>query len=292
MMSAERGAAANTLAAYARDLGDYAEFLAFPPGEAGPEHVRAFMADLEARGMARSTAARKLSAVRQFHHFLLSEGISRKDPTQTLAGPKKASVLPKTLAMAEVDRLLEQAREAAKAAKKGVDKVRLTRLYCLVELLYSTGMRVSELVGLPLRTVLADPRLLTIKGKGGRERLVPLNPGACGAIKAWLKLRPKAESPWLFPSPQGPGPLTRQHFANELKGLAASVGISPAQVSPHVLRHAFASHLLEGGADLRAVQQMLGHADISTTQIYTHILTERLKKLVGERHPLAGKRRG
>ena len=188
--------------------------------------------------------------------------------------------------MAQVERLLEAAREAVEKAK-GPGKVRAVRLHCLVELLYATGLRVSELVSLSVRMVKADPRILTIKGKGGRERLVPLNLSAGVALKNWLKLRPEPHSPWLFASPQAEGHLTRQHFANELKSLAASVGISAASISPHVLRHAFASHLLAGGADLRAVQQMLGHADISTTQIYTHVLAERLRKLVEENHPLA-----
>lgn len=286
MMSAERGAAANTLAAYERDLRDYAAFLGGQAVEAGPDDIRRFLAHLEAQGMARTTAARKLSAVRQFHHFLLGEGVARRDPTQTIPSPKRALPLPKVLSVAQVDRLLEAAREAVERAK-GPGKVRAARLHCLVELLYATGLRVSELVGLTVRMVKADPRILTIKGKGGRERLVPLNASAGAALKNWLKLRPEPNSEWLFASPQAEGHLTRQHFANELKSLAASVGISAASISPHVLRHAFASHLLAGGADLRAVQQMLGHADISTTQIYTHVLAERLRKLVEDNHPLA-----
>lgn len=286
MMSAERGAAGNTLAAYERDLRDYGTFLGGRMAQAGADDIRAFLAHLEAQGMARATSARKLSAVRQFHHFLLGEGVATRDPTQTVSSPKRALPLPKVLSVAEVDRLLEAAREAAMAAK-GAAKVRLARMHCLVELLYATGLRVSELVGLTVRTVKADPRVLTIKGKGGRERLVPLNVSAGEALKIWLKLRPEPESEWLFASPQGPGHLTRQHFANELKVLAATAGISAANISPHVLRHAFASHLLAGGADLRAVQQMLGHADISTTQIYTHVLAERLRRLVEENHPLA-----
>ena len=286
MMSAERGAAANTLAAYERDLRDYAAFLGGQAVAAEPDDIRRFLVHLEAQGMARTTAARKLSAVRQFHHFLLSEGVARGDPTQTISSPKQALPLPKVLSVAQVERLLEAAREAVEKAQ-GPGKVRAVRLHCLVELLYATGLRVSELVSLSVRMVKADPRILTIKGKGGRERLVPLNLSAGVALKNWLKLRPEPHSPWLFASPQAEGHLTRQHFANELKSLAASVGISAASISPHVLRHAFASHLLAGGADLRAVQQMLGHADISTTQIYTHVLAERLRKLVEENHPLA-----
>jgi integrase/recombinase XerD len=286
MMSAERGAAANTLAAYERDLRDYAAFLGGQAAEAGPDDIRRFLAHLEAQGMARTTAARKLSAVRQFHHFLLGEGLAQRDPTQIVSSPKRALPLPKVLSVAQVDRLLEAAREAVERAK-GPGKVRAARLQCLVELLYATGLRVSELVGLTVRTVKADSQVLTIKGKGGRERLVPLNASAGVALKNWLKMRPEPNSEWLFASPQALGHLTRQHFANELKGLAASVGISAASISPHVLRHAFASHLLAGGADLRAVQQMLGHADISTTQIYTHVLAERLRKLVEDNHPLA-----
>ena len=286
MMSAERGAAANTLAAYERDLRDYAAFLGGQAAEAGPDDIRRFLAHLEAQGMARTTAARKLSAVRQFHHFLLGEGLAQRDPTQIVLSPKRALPLPKVLSVAQVDRLLEAAREAVERAE-GPGKVRAARLQCLVELLYATGLRVSELVGLTVRTVKADSQVLTIKGKGGRERLVPLNASAGVALKNWLKMRPEPNSEWLFASPQALGHLTRQHFANELKGLAASVGISAASISPHVLRHAFASHLLAGGADLRAVQQMLGHADISTTQIYTHVLAERLRKLVEDNHPLA-----
>jgi integrase/recombinase XerD len=286
MMSAERGAAANTLAAYERDLRDYAAFLGGQAAEAGPDDIRRFLAHLEAQGMARTTAARKLSAVRQFHHFLLGEGLAQRDPTQIVSSPKRALPLPKVLSVAQVDRLLEAAREAVERAE-GPGKVRAARLQCLVELLYATGLRVSELVGLTVRTVKADSQVLTIKGKGGRERLVPLNASAGVALKNWLKMRPEPNSEWLFASPQALGHLTRQHFANELKGLAASVGISAASISPHVLRHAFASHLLAGGADLRAVQQMLGHADISTTQIYTHVLAERLRKLVEDNHPLA-----
>ena len=286
MMSAERGASAHTLAAYGRDLAEYAEFLGKPADQASPDDVTDFMADMDARGFAATTAARKLSAVRQFHHFLLTEGITKRDPTQSLAGPKKPKALPKILNIEDVERLLKVAQEQASSAK-GKQKERLTRLWCLVELLYATGLRVSELVSLRVRAVMADPRILTIKGKGGRERLVPLNDGAGQALKAWLKMRPDKESVHLFASPQAEGHLTRQHFANELKYLAGLAGISSKAISPHILRHAFASHLLAGGADLRAVQQMLGHADISTTQIYTHVLEERLKKLVETSHPLA-----
>ena len=286
MMSAERGASANTLAAYGRDLSEYIEFLGKSPDLAERQDVLAFLADLDARGLSASSAARKLSAIRQLHHFLLTEGISKRDPTQTLSGPKKAKPLPKILGVEEVERLLKTAEEQVKIAKNK-QKERLIRLRCLVELLYATGLRVSELVSLRVRSVLADPKVMTIRGKGGRERLVPLNERAGEALKAWLKVRPEPESVYLFASPQADGHLTRQHFANELKYLAGLAGISTRAISPHVLRHAFASHLLAGGADLRAVQQMLGHADISTTQIYTHVLEERLKKLVESNHPLA-----
>lgn len=288
MMSAERGVSPNTLAAYARDLTGYAEFMGSRLDAAGPEDVRAFLDHLEANGMARTSARRKLSAVRQFHVFLFGEGLSARDPTQTVSGPRKPQALPKTLSVQQVDKLLLAAREAVRQAP-GKLKARHVRLMCLVELLYATGLRVSELVGLKLREAMADPRMLTIRGKGGRERLVPLNGSAAAALKEWLGLREPRTSGWLFPSPQGEGHLTRQHFANELKGLAVGAGISAKAISPHVLRHAFASHLLAGGADLRAVQQMLGHADISTTQIYTHVLAERLKQLVEENHPLASK---
>jgi integrase/recombinase XerD len=288
MMSAERGLARNSLAAYGRDLADYAAYLQGRVAVRAAD-IEGFLGHLETQGMARTTARRKLSAVRQFHKFLFGEGMEATDPTLTVTGPRKEQSLPDVLSTAQVERLLGVAREAYAVAPPKL-KARAARLHCLVELLYATGLRVHELVGLALATVLAEPRVLTIKGKGGRERLVVLNPGAMAALQLWLGERKGPVSVWLFPSPQGPGHLTRQHFANELKVLAGAAGIDPARISPHGLRHAFASHLLAGGADLRAVQQMLGHADISTTQIYTHVQTARLQQLVEEKHPLGTKR--
>jgi integrase/recombinase XerD len=293
MMSAERGASPNTIAAYHRDLTDYARFL----GAAGysflsatQEAARSFLADIEARHMARTTAARKLSAIKQFHRFLLAEGIAPGDPIQAIAGPKPGRALPKLLSIEEVGKLLAAAQEAAES-EQGRGRFRAVRLYCLLEVLYASGMRVSELVSLPLAAARCDERFLTVRGKGGRERLVPLNDRARTAVNSLLRMKrgtsQNLPQRYLFSSHGGSGHLTRQRFAQELKTLAVKAGLSPRKVSPHVLRHAFASHLLAGGADLRAVQQMLGHADISTTQIYTHVLAERLKHIVETHHPLA-----
>jgi integrase/recombinase XerD len=293
MMSAERGARPNTLEAYRRDLCDYAGWLR--GGElpsATSETIRAYMRGLDDLGMAASTAARRLSAVRQFHKFLYSEGLSTTNPATVVEGPARGRALPKTLAHEEVDRLLECARDQAERAR-GRDKLKAVRVHCLVELLYASGLRVSELVSLTVQTVRADDRLLTITGKGGRERLVPLSDAARRAIGNYLRVarklgvEPGVRSPWLFPGHGREGHLTRQQFGLDLKELAMAAGLSVSKVSPHVLRHAFASHLLAGGADLRAVQQMLGHADISTTQIYTHVLDERLKAVVAQHHPLS-----
>ena len=295
-MSAERGASRNTLAAYERDLTHYMEFL-FSRGRAStnatPESVREFIAHMAKRNLASTTAARKLSAVKQFHRFLLAEGIAGENPVAVISGPKLGRPLPKLLSVDEVDRLIAVATDQAQRAE-GKDRFRAQRLYCLLEVLYATGLRVSELVGLPVNAAYGSERMLTVRGKGGRERLVPLNEKAAQALKTFLNLRQdnqKAnESRYLFSSHGEQGHITRQHFAQELKALAAAAGLRPERISPHVLRHAFASHLLAGGADLRAVQQMLGHADISTTQIYTHVLSERLKRLLETHHPLAKRR--
>ena len=299
MMSVERGVAANTLSAYQRDLDDYLANLerrGRKLRDVSSEDIRHYLRGLDECGLARSTAARRLSAVRQFHRFLYAEGIAERNPAIVIDGPKPQRPLPKVLSTQEVDRLIEAARDAAQRTR-GKAQTRAARLYCLVELLYATGMRVSELVGLTMRAVGGDEHFLTVRGKGGRERLVPLSPAAREAIAAYMAVRDAdepaqaaTETTWLFPSRGKQGHLTRQHFALELKALAADVGLDTRQVSPHVLRHAFASHLLAGGADLRAVQQMLGHADISTTQIYTHVLAERLKQIVEKHHPLAQKR--
>jgi integrase/recombinase XerD len=294
MMSAERGASRNTLEAYGRDLADYASFL----GQIGVsiksakiEDVRAFLAALAKRQLAKTSAARKLSAVKQFHRFLLSEGLAQHNPVSIVEGPKLGRPLPKIMSVDEVDRLIAAAKESADQAS-GEKKFRAVRLYCLIEVLYATGMRVSELLALPVSAANSNEQVLLVQGKGGRERLVPLNEAARTALKNFLSLRIGDQSSgegFLFASRGGSGHLTRQHLGQELKALATTAGLPPAKISPHVLRHAFASHLLAGGADLRAVQQMLGHADISTTQIYTHVLAERLKRIVETYHPL-GKR--
>jgi integrase/recombinase XerD len=290
MMSAERGAARNTIEAYRRDLGDYCAFLGrkgVAVTAAGREQVTQYLAELDANGIAASSSARKLSALRQFHKFLAADGIRADDPTRIIASPKARRSLPKVLSVAEIDRLLQLAEsevelEGATEAQRAMSH----RLYLLLELLYATGMRVSELVSLKRAQVMRDASFLTIRGKGSKERIVPLTDRARDAVKAYVAtLEPG--SPWLFPAGGETGYLSRQVFARELKGLAARAGISAARISPHVLRHAFASHLLAGGADLRVVQTLLGHSDISTTQIYTHVLDEKLRTLVESHHPLA-----
>ncbi len=292
MMSAERGAARNSVLAYGRDLEDYGAFLtsrARDPKAANSDDVRGYLVDLEARGMARSSTARKLSAIKQFHLFLQGEGLATQNPATIVEGPKKHATLPKILADSDVEKLLQSAAEAVVSAKP-TERFRTMRLHCLIELLAATGLRVSELVGLKLNAVQAERDFLTIKGKGGRERMVPVSRRAQAVLRDYLdvlKSRDTAPSLWLFPSHGKSGALTRQHFALELKDLARSAGLHADKISPHVLRHAFASGLLAHGADLRAVQQMLGHADISTTQIYTHVQTERLMATVENHHPLA-----
>jgi len=293
-MAAERGAAANTLAAYRRDLAHYATWLARDgraAERAGRAEIEAYLAALEADGMSPATRARRLAAIRQFYRFALSEGWRADDPAARIGGPRPPRRLPKTLSVAEVDRLLAAARAwPGGAEKRG-------RLLCLVELLYATGMRVSELVSLPAAAARGNPRMILVTGKGGRERMVPLSPPARAALADWLGLRDAAEaerrraggrpSPWLFPSRSKGGHLTRIGFYLALKEVAAAAGLDPSVISPHTLRHAFATHLLANGADLRSIQQLLGHADVSTTEIYTHVLDERLKALVLEKHPLA-----
>jgi integrase/recombinase XerD len=291
MMSAERGAAANTIAAYRRDLEDYSGILLTKgsrPTEAGQELITAYLDRLNSEGLSASSSARRLSAIRQFHKFLCAEDVRPDDPTRIIASPRARRGLPKVLSVEEVDRLLSLAEEEAgrhdPASPKGKSA---RRLYVLLELIYATGMRVSELVGLPLAAVMRETSFLTITGKGGRERVVPLNDRARDALTAWLADLPKEK--FLFSASGTGGYLSRQVFARELKGLAGRAGISASRVAPHVLRHAFASHLLQGGADLRVVQMLLGHADISTTQIYTHVLDERLRQLVETSHPLSDK---
>ncbi|MCB4801108.1 integrase/recombinase XerD [Methylobacterium brachiatum] len=287
MLAAERGAGANTLAAYRRDLDDYLAYLrraGIPLEEADTHSLRAFVADLETRGLMASSAARRLSCVRGFHKFLYAEGYAEADPSVAVSGPRRGRTLPKVLSIAEVDGLLATAQAAAAATEAGPAR-RARRMVCLLELLYATGLRVSELVALPRAAGTTRERYLFIKGKGGRERLVPLTEASRVAMTAHLAAVPE-ESPWLFPADSDSGHLTRQAFARDLKAVAVAAGLRPDRVSPHVLRHAFASHLLQNGADLRIVQELLGHADISTTQIYTHVLDERLKAMVRDLHPL------
>ncbi len=288
MMSAERGAARNTIDAYRRDLEDYSGFLSGKGrslADAERQHVVAYLAVLDGQGLAASSAARRLSALRQFHKFLCLEQIRADDPTRIVASPRARRPLPKVLSVAEVDRLLALAEEEANADASDQKHAAALRLYVLLELLYATGMRVSELVSLRRSAVMRDASFLTIVGKGNKERVVPVNDRARDAVKAWLAAAPAGK--FLFAAGGEDGYLSRQVFARDLKGLAGRAGIAAARVAPHVLRHAFASHLLQGGADLRVVQTLLGHADISTTQIYTHVLDERLRTLVESHHPLA-----
>ncbi len=295
MQAAERGAGENTLAAYRNDLADLAAHLRTAGrsiAQASTDDLRAFLKDVSARGFKASSLARRLSAVRQLYRFLYAEGKRNDDPAAVLEGPKRGRSLPKMLSIAEVDLLLAQARKQAEDTRQpAAARLRAARLQCLLETVYATGLRVSELVALPASAARRDQTMLVIRGKGGKERLVPLNKAAKTTMTDYLKLRAssgdKTPSKWLFPSFGAQGHVTRQHFARELKTLGAACGIGADRLSPHVLRHAFASHLLHNGADLRVVQTLLGHADISTTQIYTHVLEERLKALVRDLHPLA-----
>jgi integrase/recombinase XerD len=302
MLAAEQGAGPNTLDAYRRDLTDFSEFLA-RSGQAfaGAETqaLRDYLADLDARAFKSSSVARRLSAMRHLFRFLLNERVRSDDPAAILSGPKRGRGLPKVLSIADVDRLLTHAKALTQAPEaSALQQLRAIRLYCLLEVLYATGLRVSELVALPLSASRRDARMIVVRGKGDKERLVPLNEPSRQAMADYLaaiealKSGKKQKTPgskWLFPSFGESGHLTRQHFARDLKELAASAGLAPRLVSPHVLRHAFASHLLHNGADLRIVQTLLGHTDISTTQIYTHVVEERLKSLVRDLHPLAEK---
>ena len=295
MLSAERGASRHTLAAYARDLKEFAGHLGanqLTCRGVDAAGIRAFLHAIAERGLAASSQARKLSAVRQFFRFLHAEGLRDDNPAAAIDSPKQQRPLPKIMSVEDVDRLLECVRDRAERAE-GAEQLRALRAHCLLETLYATGLRVSELVALPRDVLHANRQLIVVKGKGGRERMVPLTGAAREALDVYGEALAAADvgvTPWLFPSRAKLGHLTRQRFAQELKSLAGRAGLDPNRLSPHVLRHAFASHLLERGADLRAVQQLLGHADISTTQIYTHVLEERLRSLVQEHHPLAGMR--
>lgn len=295
--TAEAGAARNTVLSYGRDLTDFLSFtthrkLSF--ATLGRDEIEDYLIRCEAEGLAKSTRARRLSAIRQLFRFAYDEGWRSDNPALTISGPGRAQRLPKTLSVEDVDRLIDAACDQGNSLPEQL------RNRCLLELLYATGMRVSELVSLPVQAVRGDPEMILVRGKGGRERMVPLSPPAREALGAWLKTRDEAEenariarhaapSRFLFPSNGKDGHLTRQAFHHLLKEIAVAAGVSPATVTPHVLRHAFATHLLAGGADLRAIQMLLGHADLSTTEIYTHVLDERLKDLVLTHHPLARK---
>jgi integrase/recombinase XerD len=293
MLAAERGAGPNTLAAYTRDLEDFSDYLVTKKRnllDATTEHVRGYLRHLAKREFAASSVARRLSAIRQLFRFLYAEGRRGDDPAAIVEGPKRGRKLPRVLSIEEVDRLLAAARDNPKPNQTAGERARTARLYCLLELVYATGLRVSELVSLPASAAARSARMLIVRGKGDKERLVPLNDAAKQAMTDYRARMTEAghdmQGKWLFPSFGESGHLTRQHFARELKELAEAAGLRPGKVSPHVLRHAFASHLLHNGADLRVVQTLLGHADISTTQIYTHVLEDRLKSLVRDLHPL------
>lgn len=299
MLVSERGAAANTVAAYERDLADFSLFSetkTFDAVKATTANIQDYMKDLATRDHVKGTKvskisdrtrARRLSALRQFFSFAISEGLREEDPTSTVESPKQVRTLPKTLTEEEVTHLINT------AGKPGTSNS--TRLVCLLEMLYASGLRVSELVGLPMSAIGEGSQFLTVAGKGGRERMVPLSPPAQQAMDKYLKLRQNfisedddgTQAKWVFPSKTSVvGHLTRQRFAQLIKDLSKAAGMPDGKVSPHVLRHAFATHLLKRGADLRSVQKMLGHADIATTQIYTHVIGENLKDTVQEKHPL------
>ena len=289
--AAELDAATNTQLAYARDLQNFSAWLADKSlhfATTTRDHVESYLIDCENEGLSKATRARRLSAIKQLYRFAFEEGWREDNPAIQIKGPGRAKRLPKTLEIAEVDRLLEAARNTPREALRNA---------CLMELLYATGMRVTELVSLPVSAARGDPRMLLVRGKGGKERLVPLSPPARDALAIYLASRDAAEdagrkdgkpaSPFLFPSRGKLGHLTRHRFFGLIKEFAVAGGVSPEKVTPHTLRHAFATHLLAGGADLRSIQTMLGHADVATTEIYTHVLDERLKELVLEHHPLA-----
>ena len=290
MMAVERGAARHTLDAYRRDLADYLGFLqgrGLGAESADNAAVRAYLSELSRRGMAASTAARRLSAIRQFHRFVYLEGGRADDPTQTIDGPRRQRPLPRLLDQAEIEALIAAGRQ--RPGPLGL------RLVAILELLYASGLRASELMALPLSALAPDRRFLLVRGKGGKERLVPVGRAAGKALEAYLAVRETFVRPagrasaYVFPSRGRQGHLTRQRLAQLLRELAPEAGLDPGRISPHVLRHAFASHLLAGGADLRAVQLMLGHADIATTEIYTHVQGERLAAAL-RAHPLARRR--
>jgi len=282
---AERGASENTLKSYHRDLCDFASVVDI--GDAQTEDIRKYLIGLEAQGLASATRARRLSSIRQLYGFAFQEGWRKDNPATRIKGPKKQKSLPKTLSESDVKTLLETARKIGKT-----EDIR-ARNDCLFQLLYATGLRVTELVSLPLAAVLGDPKMILVRGKGDVERMVPLSPPAREALVIWLPLRAAAlkkkeqTARYLFPQNSGDAHFSRVQFFTLVKKVALNAGLDPAEISPHTLRHAFATHLLANGADLRAIQMLLGHADIATTEIYTHVLDERLKALVLEKHPLA-----
>jgi integrase/recombinase XerD len=290
-IQAERDASRNTLLSYGRDLTDFAAFLkarGLDYAGAGRGEIEAYLVDQAARGMAQATRARRLSAIRQLYRFAYLEGWREDDPAALIKGPKRHRGLPGSLSEVEVDRLLEA------AARHGATEAERLRTLCLMQVLYATGLRVSELVSLPLAAARGDPRMILVRGKGGKERMVPLSPPARAALAAWLAHLdadrggpPRPRSPFLFPARGRRGHMTRERFFLLVKDLAREAGLDPGKVSPHTLRHAFATHLLAHGADLRVIQTLLGHASIATTEIYTHVLEARLKELVLEKHPLA-----
>jgi integrase/recombinase XerD len=294
--AAELGAARNTLLAYGRDLNDFAAWLGAKSttfDAASQSDVEDYLVSCASDGLSKSTRARRLSAIRQLYRFATAEDWRADNPALRLKGPGRDQRLPGTLDQSEVEALLDAAKVFGKT------KTDHYRNCALLELLYATGMRVSELVELPVASVRGSPRMILVRGKGNKERMVPLSPPAMSAIAEWLTVRDAADdvvrlggkpaSKYLFPGPGAAGHLTRQHFYLLIKDIAVAGGISPAKVTPHTLRHAFATHLLAGGADLRAIQMLLGHADVATTEIYTHVLDEHLKALVLDHHPLAKK---
>ncbi len=283
MLGAERGASQNTLESYERDLDQLSENNTISLKAITRDHVRAYLSLLQTQGMAARTQARKLSTLRQFYKFLYAEGIRDDNPVLGIDSPRLGKTLPKLISESQVSRLLEEAQN--QADQKG--DLKSLRLHALIELLYATGLRVTELVSLPLMAVRSGQPYIYVRGKGDKERLVPMNARAIRAVESYSEAVAETGGKWLFPSRGAKGHLTRHRFAQLLKQLGADAGILPSHLSPHVLRHAFATHLLAHGADLRAVQKMLGHSDISTTQIYTHVLEERLKTLVQQKHPLS-----
>lgn len=291
--AAELGAATNTQLAYGRDLNHFVDWIKRHKLDlisVNRDNIESYLIDCDAEGLAKATRARRLSAIKQIYRFAFEEGWRSDNPAIQIKGPGRAARLPKTLDMTEVDRLLAAARTTGRTK---ADKLRNT---CLMELLYATGMRVSELVSLPASAARGNPQMLLVMGKGGKERMVPLSPPARRAMAVWLKMRDEAEekrrptaSPYLFPSRGKDGYLTRHWFYLFIKDLAVTGGVPVNKVTPHTLRHAFATHLLANGADLLSIQTLLGHADVATTEIYTHVLDERLTELVMDHHPLARK---